>query len=399
MSEGTTFSGKKIQNKLFLPALAFAVFATTIIDVAAPLLLTDIAKTFQVQIGIAGSIRSGSSIAGVIFGLLVAVFSVRFKHKSLLLLGLVFESMAGLGSFLAPTLQFLYLSHFFEGIGSVMVAAMTYSLVGEFYPLEKRGKAIGWIVAAGSFGFIIGAPIIGIIANIANWRAVMLWFVLPVSLASLVFSYVIIKPKKTEKENRVSAPILAGCKQALSNKSVLGCLIGAMFFASAAAMSVFLVSFWKYQFSINTSMGSITILVNSIVAALGGIIAGRLLNRVGRKLMGVVAGLAESLLIIFTVLMPNFALSWGLSAGRIWCYGLATTAFASLTLEQIPKFRGTTMSLSGAFSGLGTLLGITIGGLALDLYNYQAMGIVLGMSGIVSIIVIAFLVRNPENTL
>jgi predicted MFS family arabinose efflux permease len=392
-------SEKTIIKKLFLPALAFSVFATTIIDVAAPLLLTDIANTFQVQVGAAGSIRSSSSIAGVIFGLLVAIISVRFKNKSLLLLGLACECAAGIGSFLAPNLGIMNIAHFLEGVGSVTVAAMVYALVGKFYPVDKRGEAIGWIVAAGSFGFIIGAPIIGFIVNMATWRAVMLGFVLPVSLASLVFSYFVIETNETETVLREKAPILAGCRQALTNKSVLGCLIGAMFFSSAAAMSVFLVSFWKYQFSINTSIGSLTILVNSIIAAVGSIVAGRLVNRVGRKFMGVVAGTIESLLIISTVLMPNFPLSWGLSAGRIWCYGIATTAFTSLSLDQIPKFRGTTMSLIGAFTGLGTLLGVTIGGLALDIYNYQTMGIILGTAGIASIMVISILVRNPENTI
>jgi MFS transporter, DHA1 family, inner membrane transport protein len=399
MSDRKLYFEKKFRKKLFIPALAFAVFATTIIDVAAPLLLTDIAKTFQVQVGSAGIIRSSSAIAGVIFGLLMAVFSVRFKHKSLLLLGLACECLAGIGSFLAPTFAFMNIAHFFDGVGSVIVAAMAYSLIGECLPPEKRGSAIGWIVAAGSFGFIIGAPIIGLISNFAQWRSVMLWFVFPVSAASLVFTYFVISSKTSESTPTVRPPLLEGCKQTLSNISVLACLVGTLLFSAAGAMAVFLVSFWKYQFAINTSLGALTILINSTVGALGGIVAGRLLNRTGRKLVGVTAGLAESLLIIFMVLMPTFSLSWGLSAVRIWCFSFAITAFTSLSLEQVPKFRSTMMSLSGAFTGLGTLLGITIGGLTLDTFNYQTMGLVLGISGIASITIIAFLANDPKNAL
>jgi predicted MFS family arabinose efflux permease len=75
------------QKKLFLSALAFAVFAAAVIDVMSPLLLTDIAKTFAVPVGTAATISSISSFVGVAVGLLMAFLSIRFNHKSLLLIG------------------------------------------------------------------------------------------------------------------------------------------------------------------------------------------------------------------------------------------------------------------------------------------------------------------------
>jgi predicted MFS family arabinose efflux permease len=393
---GFLFPGRKIERELLLPAIVLAVFGTTVLDVSAPLLLTDIAKTFQIQIGIAGSIRSSSSIAGVIFGLLIAVLSIHFKHKSLLLFGLTCECIASVTAFIAPTFDILRLAHFLDGVGSVIVLAMAYSLVGDFYPPEKRGKPIGGIVAAGSLGFIVGAPLMGLISNFGDWRSVMLWLALPISVASLIFSQIAIESKQPESEASKKAPILPGLKQIFSNVSILACLIGIMFFASAAAMSVFLVSFWKNQFLITTSMGSLTILVNSSVGVIGSLVAGRLLNRTGRKILLVTAGFVESSLIILMMVMPTFAWSWGLSAGRILCYSFASTAFAGLNLEQTSNFRGTMMSLSGAFTSLGSLLGITIGGLVLNAYNYQAMGLVLGSSGIISIIVVAALAKDPK---
>jgi predicted MFS family arabinose efflux permease len=386
---------RKIQTGLLLPAIILAVFATTILDVSAPLLLTDIAKTFQIQVGIASSIRSSSSIAGVIFGLLIAVLSIRFKHKSLLLFGLTCEFIASIIAFLSPTLDILRLAHFLDGVGSVIVLAMAYSLVGDFYPPEKRGKPIGGIVAAGSLGFIVGAPLIGLISSFGDWRVVMLWFALPISLVSLVFSKIAIQSKQPEPETP-SEPVLPGLKQILSNISILACLIGIMFFASAGAMSVYLVSFWKHQFAITTSMASLTILVNSSVGVVAGLVAGRLLNRTGRKILLITGGLVESVLIILMMVMPTFALSWGVRTARILCFSFASTAFAGLNLEQTSNFRGTMMSLSGAFSSLGSLIGITIGGLALNAYSYEATGFVLGASGIVSVIVVAMLAKDPK---
>jgi predicted MFS family arabinose efflux permease len=387
-------SDRKLGERLFLPALVFAVFATTLIDVSAPLLLTEIAGTFQVPTGIAGSIRSAAFLAGIIFGLPLAIFSTRFKHKSLLVIGMVTECLAGIGAFLAPTLDFLNVANFFDGVGSLMVATMAYSLIGDFYPQNKRTRAIGWIAAATGLGFVIGAPIIGFIDQIASWRFTMLWFVFPVSAVALAFVYFVI-PKTIRKiSNKPS--IFAGCKEAVSNFSVLACLLGIMLFSAASANSVFLVSFWRFQFSISTTVGSLTIFFNSLVSALTGIIAGRLLILNRRKPIGVLSGLLYSLLVVAMIFAPIFLVSYGLSAIRNIGFILATTAITSLTLDQIPKFHSSVMSLFGTFSSLGTFLGIAIGGFVLDAYSYQIMAVFFGILGISSMILISFLTTDPS---
>jgi predicted MFS family arabinose efflux permease len=390
-----SYGDKKLVERLFLPGLVFAVFAATLIDVSAPLLLTEIAATFQVKTGIASSIRSASFLAGIVFGLPLAIVSTRFKLKSLLVFGMIVECFAGIGAFLAPTLDFLNLANFFDGVGSLIVASMAYSLIGEHYPQHKRTWAIGWTVAATGLGFVIGAPIIGFIDEISSWRSTMLWFVFPVSVAALAFVYFVIP--KTAKQMSISPPIFAGCKKAVSNFSVMACLIGIMLFSAASANSVFLVSFWRFQFSISTTVGSLTIFFNSLISALTGITAGRLLILNRRKPIGVIAGLLYSILVIAMIFAPIFSASYGLSAIRNIGFILATTAITGLTLDQIPKFRSSVMSLFGTFSSLGTFLGITIGGYVLDSYNYQIMAIFFGILGIASIVLIATLTKDPSN--
>ena len=53
------------------------------------------------------------------------------------------------------------------------------------------------------------------------------------------------------------------------------------------------------------------------------------------------------------------------------------------------------MSLRGTFSGIGSFIGITIGGIALNIANYQAVGLILGTIGIASILVVLFLIKEP----
>ena len=395
MTNEKGFLEKGFQKRLFLPALAFAVFAAAVIDVMLPLLLTDIAETFQVQVGTAVTISSTSALAGVAVGLLMAVLSVRFKHKSLLLIGVLCISIAALGSYLAPSLLFLQVLYSLNGIGSVMVGAMALSLIGEFYPLRERGKAVGWIVAAGFLAFTIGAPMTGLLASVGDWRSIMLWFNLPVSVASLFFAFMVLPSKSGEHQAAERTSVFAGFRQTLTNKSATACLLGTLFASASGVITTFVISFWRHQFLMGTTMGSIITMVNATSAAAGGIVAGRLLNRTGRKLTGVVAGFVVSIMVILTFFTPTLELSWIVSIIRVWCSGMLASAFASLTLEQVPEFRGAMMSLRGAFGGVGGFLGVTIGGIVLNTYGYEAVGMLLAAASFASITVILFFAIDP----
>jgi len=78
--------------------------------------------------------------------------------------------------------------------------------------------------------------------------------------------------------------------------------------------------------------------------------------------------------------------------------GLTFSASRSLTLEQVPGFRGTMMSINHAAGAAGSALGSGIGGLALLLFGYEGMAISLGAMGIVSAAIFQLLAMDPTKT-
>ena len=101
---------------------------------------------------------------------------------------------------------------------------------------------------------------------------------------------------------------------------------------------------------------------------------------------------------IFTIsfaFLPNLWLSLALYFLGAWFFGVGVSAANSLTLEQVPEFRGTMMSLTSAAQSLGSALGAALGGLMLVWYDYLIMGSVLGALGIVAAIVFHFFSRDP----
>jgi len=71
------------------------------------------------------------------------------------------------------------------------------------------------------------------------------------------------------------------------------------------------------------------------------------------------------------------------------------TAASSLTLEQVPKFRGTMMALQSAAWYIGSALGAGVGGLSLILFDYRILGLPLGLIGIAIALIYNQAVDDP----
>jgi predicted MFS family arabinose efflux permease len=75
--------------------------------------------------------------------------------------------------------------------------------------------------------------------------------------------------------------------------------------------------------------------------------------------------------------------------------GMMASAASSLTLEQVPRFRGSMMSLGSAATSLGSAVGAAVGGMALIWYDYEALGSILGGLGIISAVIFYFVTIDP----
>jgi len=403
MSDESPLSEKRSPGRLFLPSLTLSNFATGPIGVLTGLLLIDISVTFGCSVGVMGQITTGYYIAAVIFGLFMGVLSVRFRHKSLLMVGLVFTSVSALGCYLASDFNLMLMAYSLSGVGMAMVWPMTISLTGEHLPLEKRGNAIGWIVAGGALSYVIGAPIIGFIARLGDWRSVLLVFIIPISLASLLLAFIGLPSASGSLQPTTSkGTYLESFKEILSNRSAVACLVGSILRSIAwMVILVYGISFFRERFlkpEGSEGSASVIILVAALLYTLGSLICGRFLNRFGRKPLTVLATLLAGIFTISFTFVPNLWLSLALNFLGCWFGGMGFSAISSLTLEQVPKFRGTMMSINSAAMNLGSALGAALGGLTLILFDYEVLGLSLGAMGVVAAIVFQTLAIDPTKT-
>jgi predicted MFS family arabinose efflux permease len=88
-------------GSLFLPSLAFSYFATGPLGVLVSLLLVDIGLTFNADVSLMSQVNTSYSMTAFVFALLMGVLSVRFRRKTLLIVGILLTCGSVLGFYFA----------------------------------------------------------------------------------------------------------------------------------------------------------------------------------------------------------------------------------------------------------------------------------------------------------
>lgn len=386
-------------GELFLLSLVVSYFATSPIGILTGLFLLRIAETFGVSKGVMGQINTLSSVIAVIFALFMGLLSVRFKHKLLLIVGLLSLSVSAIGCYIAWDFYSMFALYSLSGIGIAMVSPMAIAMIGEHLALEKRARAVGLVIAGGSLAYLIGAPIMGVIADFGGWRMTLLGFVIPFSLVSLFLAFVSVPSAPSSPESSVGAEsYLESLREIVTNRSAIGCLIGNVF-RNAAFMAILLysTSFFIERFWLPEDRASLVILGAALCYTLGSVVGGSLVSRIGRKLSTVSTAILASTFTISYAYVPSLWLSLALNFTSAWFMGMMASTASSLTLEQVPRFRGSMMSLSSAATSLGSAVGAAVGGMALIWYDYETLGSILGVMGIASAVIFYFLTTDPTH--
>ena len=361
------------------------------------LLLIEIGLTFGLPIGVTGQLSTAGSIASFVSALLMGVLSVRFKHKSLLMTGLLIYSLSLLGRGLAPNFILFLMFGVLGGLGGPMITPMTNTLVAKHLPLQKRTRVFGLLVAAGSFSWVIGFIIIRFISDIGGWRFPFLVYALPFPFLGLLLAFKGLPSESGSSQTSSSTgSLIEGYKGVLSSRSADACLVcNALSWAVWSGFTLYGASFYRLQFLV--SKGAVTyILMGAAMSfTLGALISSRFVNKFGRKPVTLVSAFTAGLFVLFTTIVSNLWVSLALCQTGYLLMGLRSTATTSLTIEQVPQFRGTMMSMNSASTSMSGVLGSGLGGLALLMYGYQALGPSLGLLGLASGIIMYLIVVDP----
>ena len=115
-----------------------------------------------------------------------------YGRKHLYLLGtLIFAIASALGAF-APTVEWLLVARFLQGIGSALIAATGLAIVMSLFGSKNRGLALGLTSTSIYVGLACGPLIGGLLTEYFGWRSVFS-FPVPLILASMFLAFINIR--------------------------------------------------------------------------------------------------------------------------------------------------------------------------------------------------------------
>jgi MFS family permease len=158
-------------------------FATRVFVVSLPTIATALNADI---LGIAWALiayqLAGISLS-VVFGRLGDI------HGRYVIYGVGFAIMTA-SSFLcgvAPNVALLILARLLQGVGAAMISSATRVLAMEAMPEGSEGKANGYMTTAFHAGFLLGPPVGGLVIDLLSWRWIF-FLIMPLGVAGVVLT-------------------------------------------------------------------------------------------------------------------------------------------------------------------------------------------------------------------
>jgi MFS family permease len=397
---------------------------TAIIGPAIPALR----EAFQIDNRSVGLVTIAFIMASLSSTAPLASLGDRYGRRPIYLISISLFALGSLLIALAPTFWMVVLGRVIQGVGGGGIIPTASAVIADALPPKERGRALGLIGATYGMAFVLGPPLAGLVmvtldwhwiflANLPiagyvlflgrralptqrsaeaqpalDWRGIVVLFLLLTALvASLTrvlddmtgqrlwpftaAALVVLLPLFVWVEKRAAQPLIPISMLANRQLSLTYFLtLGAGFGMGGV---IFLTSIATLAYAVARQNAGFALLPMVVCSILGSMGAGRLLNRLGARVL-IVAGFA--LLSVgygasaFTGLgLGGFLVATmpvGLGVGVV-----VSGALRTIAIDEAPlAFRGTAQGLINICTSIGTLLAVAAIGALADFSGHGAAG-------------------------
>lgn len=356
----------KKNNKLALFLLIFNMFITmSAIGLIIPI-MPNFLKEFGATAKVLGYLISIIAFAQFIFSPIAGGLSDRIGRKKLIIFGLILNGTSQILFGLATDLWELFILRFLTGVGSAFIVPPIMAYAADISTIDERGKTMGIIGAAISFGFMIGPGIGGALSNV-NLHFPFFVAGIAAIIAGILSLLFLPKTVPTSKEAPTDKNII---KQMIrSVRTPYFVLLIAVFVFSfgianfQATLSMFLTN--KFDYTPNDIA-----IVMTVGGFIGVIVQGLLLNRLFERF-------GEMNIILYSLIAAAFSMLGMIFVNRFFLILLVATLFQTATTLIRPAVntliskvagqeQGYAAGMNNAYMSLGNMIGPAIAGTLLD---------------------------------
>nr|WP_285847584.1 MFS transporter [Heyndrickxia ginsengihumi] len=342
-------------------------------------------------------------LSGKTMGYLVAVFAVaqlimsplagrwvdRYGRKRMIIGGLFIFSVSELIFGLGTNISLLYLSRFLGGISAALIMPGVTAYVADITSVEERSKAMGYISAAISTGFIIGPGIGGFIAEYGI--RMPFFFAAVIAFAACLLSSLLLKDSLTKEQLiEISATskhtnFLSDLKKSLNPLYLLAFMIVfVLAFGLSAYENVFSL-FSDHKFGFTPKDIATIVTISSIFGVIVQIFMfGTIVDILGEKKLIQLCLIISAILAVASTMISNFFTVLLVTCFIFLAFDLLRPALTTFLSKAAGKEQGFVAGMNSTYTSLGNIAGPAIGGVLFDIninypYLFSAVVIFIGL--------------------
>jgi predicted MFS family arabinose efflux permease len=335
-----------------------------------------------------------------ISGFLAAFFVDKYDRKRVLLTGYAGFLIGTLCCALSPSYTILLLSRIVSGIFGGLIGAQVLSIVADLIPYERRGKAMGIIMAAFSVASVFGVPFSLYLANIFNWHGP---FFFVVGLGSLLIPFLLrFLPKmdahiKAEESLKVH-PFTLLRDIGKDKNQVLALSLSATIMLGHFLIIPFLNPFMEFNMGFSKVQTPMIYMVGGALTLITSPLLGGVADKIGKHRLFVIMALVAILPIAIITNLPAIPFALVLCVTGFWFIvssGRMIPAQAIISNVVATERRGSFMSINSSvqqiFVGLASVLAgfIVVKTPSNAILNYEVTGYISIAITLLSIFVVS----------
>lgn len=338
-------------------------------------------RSFQLSmsdVGVIGLIAMIPFVIKIFFGMLSdRVNFFRLGHrKPYIIIGLLVQTICLI---IVPAVQPDTQFWLFALLAFILMAGMalydtcTDGLALDTTPVQEEGTIQSFMVGGRALGVVIISIILGLLVQQISWQ-VMFW-----AMAGMTLIPIPLVLMAKEAEGRAGRKFEWKAFKAFGNRSIIALgLLGALYSLITNGANEVVSPFLNEEFGVSEFGIGLYVSVWGIGVIFGGLLGGRLVDRIGqRRAVQLALGLAW-IAILGLAAINNPAIAWPLMVLFGLAFGFYETVYFAISMNvSDPRIAASMFSILMAVANIGTGIGLAVTGLLVDQLGFQATFIVI----------------------
>lgn len=378
----TQMTSRRPNERLKLTLLALGSFFVGLDSIITVPLLPEMAASTAIPEHAGALLVTSYALVYMIAAPVCGALSDRYGRKKMMVLGMLLLAagtlLTGFGRRFADLMVFRGLT----GLGAGMLEPAILAYVGDQFPYEQRGRAMGIVMGALVGSTLFGVPVGTAVAQIGSWQ----WTFHGIALLTVVVLMLIRRhipddaPDAHGRTEERKEPPLRGMLRpfaAVSRRSVISALLATfLWFGGLQGMFANIGMYYNRNFGLDVSTIGLILMAAGLGSVAGTVLGGKLSDLWSKKTVIGIASVATAAGVL-GVSLAGGNVGLAVSVHVLWSafYGFGQSALNALVSELDAANRGTVMALNSTAMYGGMMAATAASALLLQGGSFLPVGI------------------------